>query len=334
MRTFKKILIILPLLTFSTLVTALPTKVSLRTPGNNATNVSLTQPSFNWDKVSSSGTVYYQFVISQNSGFTDFNGNDACSDLDKDKNISCSVETISTTTHNRIMGKAGFTYYWKVRAIDASGKGLFSDYRPFTTQLVLPFNGTWYVCQGYNGYYTHLGKELKALDLVNNAALVGNTGCYNPNSSISSTTGQSVLSPGDGIVSWVSLAGWDKNKKPKTGSICIAFKGLSIHFANINISTNIVNKSAVKVNDVIGTVQNLERDQNSKTLDAISHLHMQLFNSSDCSGADIAFGTVFGGNPNLTFSTDTTIKNQWAGRKPDPNDKTKKNTMPNTPLTK
>lgn len=107
-----------------------PPAPTLNAPTNGQTNVPQANVKFSW---SSAGATNYRIVISQNSafsGFVDANGNSSCS------NNTCFTTTTTSPAFSKNMELAGQTYYWKVRANNATGASGWSNNnvgRAFTT---------------------------------------------------------------------------------------------------------------------------------------------------------------------------------------------------------
>jgi hypothetical protein len=115
---------VLSLLAFSASVAAAPPVPTLSSPYSGQPNVPLTT-TFTW---SSSGFgVSYRIIVSHNSSFSGFNSATGTCDS------TCATATLTGTSHTRTLNFAGKTYYWKVRAFNATGTSLFSNYRSFTT---------------------------------------------------------------------------------------------------------------------------------------------------------------------------------------------------------
>jgi len=166
-----------------------------------------------------------------------------------------------------------------------------------TTKLSFPFSTgqTWYVCQGYNGYVTHKGNLVDALDLSVDPNSVGKKSCTPATKS--SSAGYDVVAPGDGTIAW-------KGKNDKD-MMCIKLdSGGSIKLGHF-YSALAVGAHVNRDNTVLGKLTAPGVGTNG----GYSHIHMQLFDDSMCS-IHVPFGTAFGA-PNLSYNPKA--KNQWAG---------------------
>jgi pimeloyl-ACP methyl ester carboxylesterase len=94
-------------------------------PNNGATNVSQTSPSYRWENVS--GATVYRILVSQNSDFSGY------SETTRSCDSTCFTDTISSTSYNRALNNADFTYYWKVRAGNPNSGGIWSQESSFRT---------------------------------------------------------------------------------------------------------------------------------------------------------------------------------------------------------
>lgn len=99
-----------------------PEKISLLIPENNAENVSLA-PAFSWNQESRSDS--YSFQISTDSNFTFVQTNSSVSDT---QFVFSGQDSLS----------AGTRYYWRVRGVNSSGSGLWSDTLSFKTLIKVP----------------------------------------------------------------------------------------------------------------------------------------------------------------------------------------------------
>jgi hypothetical protein len=110
--------------TFTTIIAA-PATPTLASPGNNATNVSLT-PTLSWNAAARAER--YRVQLSTNSNFT------SVLVVDKDD---------VTGTKYAVTGLANSTqYYWRVKALNAGGESDWSTVRTFTTIIAAPAGPT------------------------------------------------------------------------------------------------------------------------------------------------------------------------------------------------
>lgn len=127
----QQLFLALALVVTSTFAYAAAPKPTLNTPANGATNVPQNNVKFSW---SSKGATNSRIVISQNAAFSGFIDNNEKSSCDK----TCITKTTgSLTSYIKTMNLAGQTYYWKVRAHNATGASDWSDVRKFTTRQTM-----------------------------------------------------------------------------------------------------------------------------------------------------------------------------------------------------
>lgn len=103
-----------------TTIVPLPAQVALSSPTNNSTGQN-TSLFVYWNSVAHAAT--YELQVSTNSGFTTL-----LWDVTNLTNLNYSLSGLT----------AGTTYYWRVRARNVAGAGLWSDTWNFTTQMNLP----------------------------------------------------------------------------------------------------------------------------------------------------------------------------------------------------
>lgn len=165
--------------------------------------------------------------------------------------------------------------------------------------LPFPAGQTWYVCQGYNGYIDHVNELATALDLSIDPDSVGSQGCTPATSD--SSTGSAVTAPAAGkILNYLRLSDF----------VCLSFTGGGSMKIG-HITNRLPIGTAVSAGDTIGDVApaGFATDQGD-----YAHIHMQAFNSSDCSGAGVPFDAAdnagFFCAPDMP--RDSNHRNQWA----------------------
>lgn len=161
--------------------------------------------------------------------------------------------------------------------------------------MTLPFDGSMTICQGYNGEISHFGRLRLALDLSVAGDSAGQQGCTIHTAS--SSTGEMLYSPFNGIVAWRGAT--------DPSIVCL-------NSSDDNISTKIGHiHSEVDAGDILiegETELGTLRSEQDNLTGGYAHLHMQLFEGASCSGQQIDFGNMFG----VDLYSDGT-ENQYSG---------------------
>jgi len=128
-------------------VIAAPAAPSLMAPYNYQTNISTSGYNMQWYATGYKST--YRIVISQNANFSGFTDNLGSSSCDG----TCFTTTTTATSYWKNFTCGGHTYYWKIRANDATGASAWSSARQFTTA------GTVDTCPAVSAYGQSIWNE-------------------------------------------------------------------------------------------------------------------------------------------------------------------------------
>lgn len=129
----------------------------------------------------------------------------------------------------------------------------------------LPFNAgqTWFVCQGYSGPISHQGYP--ALDLTVAQDFGSNNSCWAANGNVSKSSGQAVLAPADGTISYVN-----------TDLVCLSIDDKrSLLIGHMNRS--VVQGQRVSRGTVLGKVSGANSGNGG-----YSHIHLEARKSQNC----------------------------------------------------